>query len=215
MNMKPKFAQMLLCSRFMLPVWLGLGTALWSSGQVQYQWRHLDDNDRLLAGFFLLVLVIGLVKTFPKVWAYEQAKLNEFAAWLGTEEMKRRGVAALMLLAVAGCGGSLWWLSENSYAVHPDIYVAAVGIVAGGSLWAARRLYSRLPVSLLSRLRGAVSRKEKAFIVRWALPIPKRSPNRRQIEAGLPDYCKLLLAAPMRARIQKAVEAQFLNAANS
>jgi len=219
MNMKPNVSQLLFASRYMLPLWIGFGVWLWVSGEAAFHWQRFDDTGKVTLVLFLCALVVGIQRAFPKVWAYEQAKRKDAAARRDPEEVKRRRLAALMLLAVASWGGSLWWVVEKPYAAQPDVYLIALIIAAVGSLWAGRFIYSRLPVSLQSRLRGIVSRKEKPFIVRWTLPVPKRSPNRKQIHAGLPDYCKLVLAPrpkePMLARIQKAVEAQFLDAANS
>ena len=101
-------------------------------------------------------------------------------------------------MGLASWGGSLWWLTEQSYAANPNLYLVALVIGAGGSLWAVRAIYSRLPVSLQDRLRPSWDRKQKAFIVQCCQPVPKRSPNRKQIESGLPDYCKLLLASSQK-----------------
>ena len=208
--MKPRFAELFFASRYMLPLWMLGGLWLWFSGQAEFIWRGFDDTDRMLLILVLCALVAGLRKALPKVWAYEQERRNDAAARRDPEQVKRRRQLTLVLLACASWSGSLWWLTENSYAAHPNVYLAALVIAAGGSLWAVRGVYSRLPVWLQSLLRGAVSRKEKAFIVRWALPIPKRSPNRRQIEAGLPDYCKLVLASrpkqPQPGMLSKVLE---------
>ena len=193
MNMKPNFSQLFIASRYMLPLWIGFGVWLWLSGEAAFHWQRFDETGRARLVFFLSVAVVGVVKAFPTVWAYEQAKRNDAAALRDPEEVKRRRLAALMLLACASWGGSLWWVIEKPYAAQPDVYLIALVMTASGSLWAGRFVYSRLPVSLQSRLQGAVSRKEKVFIVRWTLPITKCSPNRRQIQAGLPDYCKLVL----------------------
>ena len=193
--MKPNFSQLLFASRYMLPLWVLGGLWLWFSGQGEFMWRGLNETDRGLLILVVCAIAAGWLKALPKVWAYEQERRNDAAARRDPEEVKRRRQVTLVLLACASWGGSLWWLSENSYAEHPNVYLAALVIAAGGSLWAVLAIYSRLPASLQNRLRGSVSREQKAFIVRWALPIPKRAPNGKQIHAGLPDYCKLLLAS--------------------
>ena len=193
--MKPRFAELFFASRYMLPLWVLGGLWLWFSGQAEFIWRGLNEDDRMLLILVGCATVAGIGKAFPKVWAYEQERRNYAAAGRDAEQVKRQRVALLRLLGVASWGGALWWLREHSYAVNPNLYLTALIVVAGGSLWAVRGVYSRLPVSLQNRLRGSVSRHEKAFIVRCAVPVPKHAPNSRQIHAGLPDYCKLLLAS--------------------
>ncbi len=192
--MKPNFSELLFASRYMLPLWVLGGLWLWDSGHGEFIWSGFDEDDRGLMVLVLLVMVAGTLKAFPKVWAYEQAQRNYAAAGRDPEAVKRRRLVMLGLLGLASWGGSLWWLTEQSYAANPNLYLVALVIGAGGSLWAVRALYSRLPVSLQDRLRPSWDKKQKAFIVQCCQPVPKRSPNRKQIEAGLPDYCKLLLA---------------------
>ena len=217
--MKPNFSELFFFSRYLLPFWALGGLWVWFSGRGELIWSRLSENDRGLAILFFFGLVAGALKVFPKVWAYEQAKRDYAAAGRDPEQVKRRRRQMLWLLACASWGGSLWWVIEQSYTVNPNMYLTALAVVAVGSLWALLSIYARLPEPLRNRLRGSGRRKQERFIVRCALPVPKRAPNSRQIHAGLPDYCKLVLAPrpkdPMLARIQKAVEAQFLNAANS
>ena len=202
--MKPRFAELFFASRYMLPLWMLGGLWLWFSGQAEFIWRGLNENDRMLLILVGCATVAGIGKAFPKVWAYEQERRNYAAAGRDPEAVKRRRLAMLRFLACASWGGSLWWLTENAYAVNPDMYLTALGIAAGGSLLVVRGVYSRLPVSLQDRLRPSWGKKQKAFIVQCCQPVPKRSPNRKQIEAGLPDYCKLLLA-PRQKQPQPSV----------
>lgn len=208
--MKPRFAELFFASRYMLPLWMLGGLWLWFSGQAEFIWRGFDDTDRMLLILVLCALVAGLRKALPKVWAYEKTQREFATSGRDPEQVRRQRVGMLRLLGVAGWGLSLWWLSEHSYTVNPNLYLTALGIAAGGSLWAVVAIYSRLPVSLKTRLRRSLGCEQKAFIVRWALPIPKRSPNRRQIEAGLPDYCKLVLASrpkqPQPGMLSKVLE---------
>jgi len=217
--MKPSLSELFFFSRYMLPLWASGGVWLWSSGRAELIWSRFSENNRGLLILFLCAWVVAAFKVFPKVWEYEQARRDYAAAGRDPEAKRRRRRLLLWLLAYASWGSSLWWVTEQSYAANPDLYLAAFVIGAGGSLWAALAIYSRIPAPLKNRLRPSWGRKQKAFIVQCCQPVPKRSPNRKQIEAGLPDYCKLLLASKpkesMLARIQKAVEAQFLNAANS
>jgi hypothetical protein len=129
------------------------------------------------------------------VWAYEQGKRDAAAAAHDPEQVKRRRRFMLGLLAVAGWGLSLWWLSEKSYAENSNVYMAAFVVGAGGSLWALFRIYARLPGSLKTRLRGPGRSEDRAFIVRCSLPIMKHAPDAEQIQAGLPDYCERLLSS--------------------
>ena len=193
--MKPNFSELLFASRYMVPLWVLGGLWVWWSGHWDRVWDGLGEDNRGLMVLFLAVVVAGILKAFPKVWAYEQERRNYAAAGRDPEAVKRRRLAMLRFLACASWGGSLWWLTENAYAVNPDMYLTALGIAAGGSLLVVRGVYSRLPVSLQDRLRPSWGKKQKAFIVQCCQPVPKRSPNRKQIEAGLPDYCKLLLAS--------------------
>ncbi len=217
--MKPRFAELFFFSRYLLPFWALGGLWVWDSGYAELIWSRFSENDRGLAILFLFGLLVAALKVLPKVWAYEQARRDYAATGRDPEEMKRRRLVMLRLLGVAGWGVSLWWVTQKTYGSNPDMYLTAFVIAAGGSLWALLSIFARLPEPLRNRLRGSGRRKQERFIVRCALPVPKRAPNSRQIHAGLPDYCKLVLAPrpkdPMLARIQKAVEAQFLNAANS
>lgn len=193
--MKPSFSELVFFSRYLLPFWAVGGLWVWDSGYAELIWSRLSENDRGLAILFLCGLVMAALKVFPKVWAYEQARRDYAASGRDPEEMKRRRLVMLRLLCVAGWGVSLWWVTQKPYAANPDMYLAAFVIAAGGSLWAWLRIYARLPEPLRNRLRGSLRRERKAFIVRWALPVPNRAANGRQIRAGLPEYCKLLLAS--------------------
>jgi hypothetical protein len=191
--MKPTFAELFFASRYMLPLWVVGSGWLWFSGHGDFIWSRLNEDDRVLAILFLSAIAAGMLKAFPKVWAHEQARRDYAAAGRDPEAVKRRRWLMLRLLAIAGWGGSLWWLTENSYAANPDLYRAALVIAAGGSLWALVAVYSRLPASLQNRLRRSGSGEQESFIVRWSLPVVKHAPNRKQIHTGLPDYCKLVL----------------------
>lgn len=193
--MKPSFADLFFCSRYMLPLWVAGGVWLWQSGRAELIWNHYSENERGFLILFLCGWVVGVLKVFPKVWAYEQARRDYAAAMRDPEALKRRQRFMVMLLAVALWGGSLWWVREQSYAGNPELYEAALAIAAGGSLWVLVTLYSRLPVSLKNRLRRSWSREEQAFIVRWCQSVPKRGPNAQQIQAGVPDYCQPLLSS--------------------
>lgn len=200
--MNPSFADLFFCSRYMLPLWVAGGVWLWQSGRAELIWNHYSDNERGLLILFLCGWVVGVLKVFPKVWAYEQARRDYAAAGRDPEALRRRRRFMVRLLAVALWGGSLWWVREQSYAGNPDMYLAALGIAAGGSLWVLVALYSRLPVSLKNRLRRSRSREQERFIVGWMLPIPKRTPDAKAIRAGLPDYCKQVVASTDRLGIR-------------
>lgn len=208
--MKPNFSQLLFASRYMLPLWVLGGLWLWFSGQAEFIWRGFDDTDRMLLVLVLCAVVVGLRKALPKVWAYEKTQREFATSGRDPEQVRRQRVGMLRLLGVAGWGLSLWWLSEHSYTVNPNLYLTALGIAAGGSLWAVVAIYSRLPVSLKTRLRRSLGREQNAFIVRWALPVPKRAPNGKDISAGLPDYCKLLMTSspkqPQPGMLSKVLE---------
>lgn len=73
MNIKPKFGELVLASRFTLPLWLGFGLWFWSSGEAALYWQRLDESGRAEVVFIFSVIVAGMVTAFPKVWAYEQA----------------------------------------------------------------------------------------------------------------------------------------------
>ena len=192
--MTPNLSELLFASRYTLPFWVVGGLWVWFSGQAEFHWQRFDETGRVSMIFFLCAMVAGVAKAFPKVWAYEQAKRDYAAATRDPEDVKRRRRFVFWLLACASWGGSLWWVTQKTYAANPDLYLAALGIAVGGSLWVLVAIYSRLPVSLKNRLcRSSPGREEKAFIVRGTLPIPKHAPNRKQIHAGLPDYCKLVL----------------------
>ncbi len=193
--MNPSFSDLFFFSRYMLPLWVSGGVWLWQSGRAELIWSRLSENDRGLFILFFCGLVVAALKVCPKVWAYEQARRDYAAAGRDPEALKRRRRFMVRLLAVAVWGGSLWWVREQSYAGNPELYEAALAIAAAGSLWGLVAVYSRFPVSLKSRLRRSRSREQERFIVGWTLPIPKRTPDAKAIRAGLPDYCKLLLAS--------------------
>ena len=193
--MNPSFADLFFCSRYMLPLWVAGGVWLWQSGRAELIWSRLSEDDRGLFIIFFCALVVGVLKVFPKVWAYEQARRDYAAAGRDPEALKRRRRFMGRLLAVAVWGWSLWWVREQSYAGNPELYEAALAIAAAGSLWVLVALYSRLPVSLKNRVRRSRSREQERFIVSWTLPIPKRTPDAKAIRAGLPDYCKQMVAS--------------------
>ncbi len=200
--MKPSLAELFFVSRYMLPLWVAGGVWLWSSGRAELIWSRFSETDRGYLILFLCGWVVTVFKVFPKVWAYEQAKWRYAAAGRDPEAVQRRRRLMLRLLlwavACASWGGSWWWVTHQAYATNPDMYLSALSIAAGGSMGVLLAIYLRLPASVQSRLRPSWGRKQKAFIVQCCQPVPKRSPNRKQIEAGLPDYCKLLLASSQK-----------------
>lgn len=193
--MKPNFPELLFASRYMLPLWGALVLWLWLSGHWERIWNGFDGNDRGLAVLFLCMAAAAILKVFPKVWAYEQAKRDAAAAARDPEQVKRRRRFLLRLAGVAAWVFSLWWVANQSYIGNPNVYLTAVGVAAAGSLWGLLSIYRGLRMSFRNRLRGSVSREQKAFIVRWCQSVPKRAPNAQQIQAGVPDYCQLLLSS--------------------
>lgn len=192
--MKPTVLGILMASRYTLPLWLLVVSYLYYV--VSNNWERADAKAQFGCVGMLVMWLLVLVKTVPKVWRYESQQCELARAGLNPEVLKqqrRRRLKQLMgILAIGAWGGSLWWIFEHSYAENPTYYLTAFVIGGGLNAFAAISLFSRLRPSF-RRLSKSLSKPEKPFVVQWCQPVPEKV-NGTEIAAGLPDYCKLVLS---------------------
>lgn len=192
--MKPKLVELLFASRYTMVPWLLLAAYFYY--KVSPVWDRLGEA-QLSVVFFASLWILAWLKSFPKVWRYEQAKRAQAAPARDPDEVQRRRrlerKQLFVMVAILSWWWSLWWLSDNSYEDKPGYYQAAVLVAAGLSLWGLTIIIRRLWAMLRRQMEKIPRRPEKAFIVQWCQPVPKRAPQEAQIRETLPDYCKLVL----------------------
>ena len=192
--MKPRLGEILVASRYTLPLWVLAVSYLYHI--VSSNWERADAPTQFAAVGLLIMWLLGLLKTVPKVWRYESQQRELARAGINPEVLKqqrgRRLKQLMWVLAIGEWGGSLWWMFEQNYAENPDHYLTAVVIGGGLSFFAAIALYSRLRRSI-RRVSKSLGKPDKPFIVEWCQPVPEEVTG-TEIAAGLPDYCKLVLS---------------------
>lgn len=205
--MKPKLLELLFASRYTMVPWMLF--AAYSYYQVSPVWDRLGEA-QLAVVFFASLWFLAWLKSFPKVWRYEQAKRAQAAPARDPDEVQRRQrlqrKQLFVMVAFLTWWWSIWWLSDNSYEDSPSYYPTAVLVAGGLSLWAVVIIFRRLGAMLRRQVRRLPRRPEKAFLVQWCQPVPKHTPQVAQIRGVLPEYCKLVLTTDKQQGESKSPE---------
>lgn len=184
--MYPTFKHMILAHP--LPFFLfWLPGALFLANRLNQNWDYIEPQAQLAGVLVFALWGIPTLIAMPKVWWHLYQKRKHTDPEERRRKLHTRRKLFLILSVAGGLALTLRWLSEQTYATYPDPTLYASIAAAFLALLLVLKIISRL----YSRFRSKTA--AKAFIVKWCLPVPRRSPQ--AAAAGtLPDYCRQLLS---------------------